>query len=82
MANVGKCIAPMCLVSQEPHDFSGNLLGGGVCTCMQDLYQEIEKQRQACEKIIASKDKLVTGELRYTVFILGSFYFTVHRVFG
>ena len=26
----------------------------------QDLYTEIEKQRQACEKIIASKDKLIT----------------------
>lgn len=27
----------------------------------QDLYQEIEKQRQACEKIISSKDKLISG---------------------
>ena len=27
----------------------------------QELYQEIEKQRQACEKIIASKDKLISG---------------------
>lgn len=27
----------------------------------QELYQEIEKQRQACEKIISSKDKLITG---------------------
>lgn len=26
---------------------------------MQDLYGEIERQRQACEKIIASKDKLI-----------------------
>ena len=28
---------------------------------MQELYMEIEKQRQACEKIVASKDKLITG---------------------
>lgn len=27
----------------------------------QDLYDEIEKQRLACSKIIASKDKLITG---------------------
>lgn len=29
----------------------------------QDLYQEIETQRQACEKIISSKDKLI-GEIK------------------
>ncbi len=28
----------------------------------QDLYNEIEKQRQACEKIIGYKDKLIGGE--------------------
>jgi hypothetical protein len=28
---------------------------------MQELYGEIEKQRQACEKIISSKDKLIGG---------------------
>jgi hypothetical protein len=27
----------------------------------QDLYQEIEHQRQACEKIIVVKDRLITG---------------------
>lgn len=27
----------------------------------QDLYQEIEKQRQSCQKLISSKDKLITG---------------------
>lgn len=27
----------------------------------QELYDEIEKQRLACDKIIASKDKLITG---------------------
>ena len=34
-------------------------------TCLlQDLYEEIEKQRLACERIINSKDKLISGELR------------------
>jgi len=27
----------------------------------QDLYQEIEKQRQSCQKLISSKDKLIAG---------------------
>lgn len=31
--------------------------------CLQDLYAEIELQRQACERIIASKDKLI-GEIK------------------
>lgn len=30
---------------------------------LQDLYAEIELQRQACERIIASKDKLI-GEIK------------------
>ncbi len=29
----------------------------------QDLYYEIEKQRQACEKVIGYKDKLISGTL-------------------
>jgi predicted dithiol-disulfide oxidoreductase (DUF899 family) len=27
----------------------------------QDLYHEIEKQRYSCQKLISSKDKLITG---------------------
>ena len=30
----------------------------------QELYEEIEKQRQACERIIGSKDKLISGQER------------------
>lgn len=32
----------------------------------QELYHEIEKQRQACERIISSKDKLIHGGCRDT----------------